>query len=178
MMKKKRTNYKGFTLIELLIVIGILGVLAVTVLLTLNPAESQRKSRDIARLKDVATLQAIVDQYINDNPTALWNNSGTVTSSSSRTCDSTGWLGIDACGYIQQLPIDPNQNTTRQVVSGSSTTSVNMNYRVVKSNGTYIICARQESKSNASKVTTDGGTAANNLIWFEAGSNLTLGCGT
>ncbi|MEK7193341.1 MAG: type II secretion system protein [Patescibacteria group bacterium] len=63
-MKKKKSisqnffkkNMKGFTLIELLVVIGIVAVLSVVVILTLNPAELLRQARDSTRLYDVKTL--------------------------------------------------------------------------------------------------------------------------
>ncbi|HLC94542.1 MAG TPA: type II secretion system protein [Patescibacteria group bacterium] len=175
----KRQKNEGFTLIELLIVIGILAVLAITVLLALNPAEAQRKARDTGRLKDVATLQAIVDQYLNDNAsTTSLIAGGTVSSnmrSNSRDC-ATGWLGVNVCGYAQRLPQDPNVNTTRQYTTDAGITSAGiMYYGVATQNGTYKICARQESQSNASKITNtaDGGSATN---WYEVGSNLTLAC--
>ena len=47
---------KGFTLIELLIVIAIIAVLSVVVILSLNPAELLRQTRDSSRLSDMDTL--------------------------------------------------------------------------------------------------------------------------
>lgn len=46
----------GFTLIELLIVIAILGVLAVIVLVMLNPGERQAQARDSGRISSVGQL--------------------------------------------------------------------------------------------------------------------------
>ena len=46
-------NKKGFTLIELLIVIGILAVLATTVLLVINPAQMVKQSRDANRITEI-----------------------------------------------------------------------------------------------------------------------------
>ena len=62
---------RGFTLIELLVVVGILAVLVVTILITLNPAEAQKKARDTKRMKDLATLQAIVLQWTQDGNAPL-----------------------------------------------------------------------------------------------------------
>lgn len=57
---------KGFTLIELLIVIGILAVLAVAVVITLNPAELLRQARDSTRISDIAAIKSSIALYIVD----------------------------------------------------------------------------------------------------------------
>ncbi len=54
---------KGFTLIELLVVIGIIAVLSVVVILTLNPAELLRQARDSTRLSDLSTVQTAIALY-------------------------------------------------------------------------------------------------------------------
>lgn len=51
---------KGFTLIELLIVIGILAILATTVVLVLNPAQILAESRDTQRVSDLGSVQSAV----------------------------------------------------------------------------------------------------------------------
>ncbi|OGM28443.1 hypothetical protein A2962_04780 [Candidatus Woesebacteria bacterium RIFCSPLOWO2_01_FULL_39_61] len=47
---------KGFTLIELLIVIAILGVLAVVILVAINPQEQLARTRDAGRTSSVTQL--------------------------------------------------------------------------------------------------------------------------
>jgi len=54
-----RNKRKGFTLIELLIVIGILSVLAVAVILVINPSELFKRARDSVRISDMNTLQKV-----------------------------------------------------------------------------------------------------------------------
>lgn len=55
---------KGFTLIELLIVMSILGVLAVVVLVAINPAEQMRRARDTGKISGVQQLgRAAVAYY-------------------------------------------------------------------------------------------------------------------
>ena len=49
----KLKQNKSFTLIELLIVIGILAVLATTVLLVINPAQMVKQSRDANRITEI-----------------------------------------------------------------------------------------------------------------------------
>jgi prepilin-type N-terminal cleavage/methylation domain-containing protein len=63
---KMQNKIKGFTLIELLIVIAIIAILAVAVILTLNPAELLRQSRDSTRVSDMATLKSAIALYLAD----------------------------------------------------------------------------------------------------------------
>ncbi len=55
---------KGFTLIELLIVIGILAILATTVVLILNPAQTLAETRDTQRLSDLDTINKAIGLYL------------------------------------------------------------------------------------------------------------------
>lgn len=54
---------KGFTLIELLIVLAILALVAVTVVLTLNPAELLRQARDTRRVAEIKTLNTGIGAF-------------------------------------------------------------------------------------------------------------------
>ncbi len=54
---------KGFTLIELLIVIAILGVLAVVVLVAINPVQQLARTRDAGRISTVSQLGHAVEAY-------------------------------------------------------------------------------------------------------------------
>ena len=56
--------YKGFTLIELLIVIAILGVLAVVVLVAINPVQQLARTRDSGRISSVAQIGHAVEAYM------------------------------------------------------------------------------------------------------------------
>jgi prepilin-type N-terminal cleavage/methylation domain-containing protein len=90
-MKKKFTFFKGFTLTELLIVIGVIGILASTVIVVLNPATQQQKTRDAKRKTDLKQIQNALDLYYNDN------NSYPVSLS----------FGSNWAGYMTPVPIDP-----------------------------------------------------------------------
>ncbi|HUX35967.1 MAG TPA: type II secretion system protein, partial [Candidatus Paceibacterota bacterium] len=46
-------NRDSFTLIELLVVVSIISILAVFLLITLNPSEMLKQSRDSQRLSDL-----------------------------------------------------------------------------------------------------------------------------
>lgn len=58
-----KTISKGFTLIELLIVIAILGILAVVVLVVINPGERQAQARDTGRISSVTQLGRSLQAY-------------------------------------------------------------------------------------------------------------------
>jgi prepilin-type N-terminal cleavage/methylation domain-containing protein len=60
-----RGKSSGFTLIELLVVIAIIGILAATVLVSLNSA--RQKSRDARRLADVRQVMTALELFYNDN---------------------------------------------------------------------------------------------------------------
>jgi prepilin-type N-terminal cleavage/methylation domain-containing protein len=181
-MKKKFTQ-KAFTLIELLIVIGILGVLLTAVIVNINPLEAQRKARDTVRLKDMAELESILVQLINDGVTIpaassgdLGNASGASSATASRTtnCTSTStspnWLGIDVCNYAKSVPIDPRN--TQSITAIGTTTSQTAAYSARVSSGNYEVRTFLESPSNLSKLTSDGGEDNAHFELFSSNSLL------
>jgi len=118
---------KGFTLLELLIVIGILAILASTVVLVINPAELLRKARDSQRMSDLSSLKSAIAYYVTDTATpSICSDTysysyvvgttcagRTTTSSVSQLTDGTGWIPINFDGLsggspIAVLPVDPN----------------------------------------------------------------------
>jgi prepilin-type N-terminal cleavage/methylation domain-containing protein len=62
----RNNRRSGFTLIELLIVIAIIAILSTVVLLTINPVELLRQSRDADRLSDLSVLKTAVSLYLVD----------------------------------------------------------------------------------------------------------------
>lgn len=64
---QNRKDNSGFTLIELLIVIAILALLAVIVMVLINPAEKLALGRDTGRISGVTQLGKIVTTYYLDN---------------------------------------------------------------------------------------------------------------
>ena len=63
-MKGNKKITKGFTLIELLVVIAIIAILSVVVILTLNPAELLRQSRDSNRISDLSVTKSAISFYL------------------------------------------------------------------------------------------------------------------
>lgn len=182
---------KGFTLIELLIVIGILSILVVTILITLNPAEAQKKTRDTRRMKDLSTLQAIIQQWINDgnepfctNDGGCWSynygpvNSAPCDNSWIRTPDENG-SAVNLCKYASTIPVDPrNGARISYVYKDISDNQIktagggnNGSYFLKMSGSDYEINAYQESLSNVGNILNDGGFS---WTFVEVGSNLSL----
>ncbi len=181
---------QGFTLIELLIVIGIVAILATTVVLVLNPAEFMKKSRDTTRLSDITTLNKAISLYQTDGGTSFGfsntvyvsipDTSATcanlglpslpdgwayacVNSSYYRDVDGTGWVPIDlsSVSYGKILNILPI-DPTNATSSGSYYTYVT---------GSWKLTAMLESEKYASQMNMDGGS---DPALFEAGSDMDL----
>ena len=170
---KSSKSSKGFTLIELLVVIGIIGTLGAVALVAINPAEAQRKARDTQRIKDMATLQSIVEQYLNDNRGAIamtnQNSSGVTTTVSS--CGSAGWLSaalgtsVSLCPYVNVVPVVPVNRSTIVTNSLGSAASKDAYYYFRTGTGTtagaYKICTYLESAANKDKLVNDGESSGN-----------------
>jgi len=62
-------RFKGFTLVELLIVIAIIGVLAVVVLVAINPVEQLAKTRDSGRISTVTQVGHALQAYYTSHAT-------------------------------------------------------------------------------------------------------------
>jgi prepilin-type N-terminal cleavage/methylation domain-containing protein len=132
---------KGFTLIELLIVIAIITILAVVVVLTLNPAELLKQSRDANRISDLNTLRSALALYLvdvaaphladvsgSDNYTYCWMTAtGTVAAYGggigvSGATGFGGTCGVFTDGYIATATSSQNAN-----VDGTGWLPVNFN---------------------------------------------------
>jgi prepilin-type N-terminal cleavage/methylation domain-containing protein len=189
---------RGFTLIELLIVVGIVAVLAVVVIFTLNPTELLKQSRDSNRLSDMDTLNKALTLYQTDFPGGSLGTANKVYVSvpdTSPTCANlglpslpSGWTygcaststlrNADGTGW---LPVNFTQLSSGSPLSGlpldpTNTTSTNLYYTYTPGNGVFELTAWLEAKKyNASgtedRVSTDGGS---NKGLYEKGSDLTL----
>ncbi|MBI3282988.1 type II secretion system protein [Candidatus Curtissbacteria bacterium] len=95
------THSSGFTLIELLIVVTILGVLAATIIIAINPAKRNRQARDSARKSDVGQIANSLKAYFALNG-AYPPGSGAATGSGLTVMTATGDLAI--------IPSDPSPN--------------------------------------------------------------------
>jgi prepilin-type N-terminal cleavage/methylation domain-containing protein len=186
-----KTQQKGFTLVELLVVIAIISVLAAVVVLIINPLELTRRSRDAARLTDLANLQQAINVAVQEsqassdvilcldaaaNPAAALATpcKGMSSDVGSRASDASGWvkvdLGTSKSVSVPTLPVDP-VNTTG---------ATGYHYTYCSDGSAWEINARLESEQQISKMDTDGGDETSDGAGdysgakYEVGSNLTL----
>ncbi|HLE48570.1 MAG TPA: prepilin-type N-terminal cleavage/methylation domain-containing protein [Patescibacteria group bacterium] len=138
---------KGFTLIELLIVMAILGVLAVVVLVAINPVQQLARTRDAGRKSGVGQIGRSLEAY--------YTSHGGVYIPESATWVST----LVTAGEVSTVPAKiGNSLTTECAVNNHSGWCYDAN---AASNGTgAIMFTALESDSEKSKCTA--GTAA----WF------------
>lgn len=191
-------NKKGFTLIELLVVIAILAVLMSVVVITLNPAEMLRKSRDTKRISDLATLRTALTLYLAENPTlggdstyaylSLPATSGTTcdgvplyggrsTNCTSTTnlqkVDSNGWIPVNfSTGITTGAPISALPVDPTNATTPQALYYV---YAISASSDYFELNANMESSyysSGSSNVeNSDGG---NNINVYEVGSKTDI----
>ena len=110
--KKKTKKKKGFTLIELLIVIAIIAILSVVVVLTLNPAEMLRRSRDSNRASDLSIIKTSISLYLADQASP---NMGTSTQCFIQ------WSGAGAADIYEFASSTTETSTTSEIALTTAT---------------------------------------------------------
>jgi type II secretory pathway pseudopilin PulG len=149
-----------------LVVIAIIAILAVVVVLTLNPAELLRQSRDANRLSDLATLSSAINLYTTDqsgasgfslgNPassylsipdtTSTCANIGfasgnvCVSATSSRNIDGTGWIPLSFKNISTGSPL------SSLPLDPSNTSSSGLYHTYSTTGSTYQLIAAMESQ--------------------------------
>lgn len=171
---KKTEKFEGFTLVELLVVIAIVAILAAIVVLIINPLELTKRSRDAARLTDLANLQqainVAVQEATNSSTNILCNGTALPCSGESgtgtRAADGTGWVKVNLSSSksvsVSTLPVDP-LNSGTNVYTYQTNSNAN--------SPAWEINAVLESQQYTSKMANDGG---NNANAYEVGSDLTI----
>ena len=151
-------DHKGFTLVELLVVIAIIAILAAVVVLIINPLELTRRSRDAARLTDLANLQQAINVSVQEatgssatdilcknNPTPPCTGESV---GDTRVPNGTGWVKADLTAQssvsVPTLPVDP-------------VNSLDYHYTYCSDGNNWEINTRLESQQQAPKMGIDGG---------------------
>jgi hypothetical protein len=196
-IKQQIKNKPSFTLTEMLITVGILAVLSVTVLLTLNPQDLIKQSRDSQRLSDLTNLSKAIFLYEADtngqgfmgtssvvyvsipDTTSTCANLGLpqlppswsykcVSSSTLQNIDGTGWIPIN----FNNLSF--GKTLSKLPIDPINTTSSGNYYTYTYDNGIskYELNANLESSKYKEQLAiNDGG---DNSLTYEIGSNLSI----
>jgi len=181
---------KGFTLLELLIVIAILAILATTVILIMNPAESIKRARDTQRISDLDTLKTAITLWITEGNTDIAGGGssgesetccidviGGVDCSSEAICDSNTAHGgnvtdIDGTGWI---PINFASMTGGSPVSHLPVDPASSYKYCYAANGTdFELNARVESSYYKTKNNIRANDGGNNSYVYEVGTKLDI----
>lgn len=190
----KKYNLKdSFTIQEVLIVIGVIALLSVATVGSLNATEYLRRGRDNQRAADMATLQTVLARYkysgaknatmgsVNTLYISLPDTSSTCSALglpalpsgwSYRCANSTNYRKLDGAGWI---PVDFSS------LSGTSLSSLpldptnNSNYfyaYAVDAGGRFVLAALFESEKQTREIAAkDGGSDDGRL---EMGDDLSL----
>ena len=192
----KFRKQSSFTLVELLVTIAILALLMSIIIISINPAEILKKTRDVRRMSDINSLNRAIQYFQASLPnTSLGSNSTVYVSipDTSSTCsnldlpalpgwsyhcsDSTNYRKTDGNGWIPLnfTSLDIGSPLSSLPIDPKNTTSTGLYYTYV-AGGSWEINARLESRKNKyggdqDSVSEDGG---DDLYLYEFGSNLNI----
>lgn len=153
---------KGFTLIELLIVIAILGVLAVVVLVAINPVQQLARTRDSGRISTVSQLGHAIESYA-------------VTHDGNFPAAGTWNTDLTTVGDIQVFPAQVTNSLTSYC-----TTNVQQGwcYAVDTATDNFALWSAMEADTNLEiNVANCGGAQAHAAYLSETG-RVCIGCDT
>lgn len=145
-MHHQTKRRRGFTLIEILVVVGMIGILASTVLVAVNPLRQFQQARNTQRISNVNAILNAVGSRIANNESIPGPDCQAVIDTVPQTIGSAASeVDLRPClvpNYIAELPLDPttgsNTCTDASCTSGSYITG----YTIAKAAGNRItVCA-------------------------------------
>lgn len=150
---------KGFTLIELLIVIAILGVLAVVVLVAINPVQQLARTRDAGRISSVAQIGHAVEAYY-----------------TSHNGDYPALLAdLETTGELTQIPAEVDNTLTTACSTGDDVTQ-GWCYDGDNVNGAFALWTALESDTNLNVDSTACGGAAAYATYLSVAGRTCIIC--
>ena len=123
---------KGFTLIELLIVMAILGVLAVVVLVAINPVQQLARTRDAGRKSGVAQIGRALEAYYTSHSGSYINASNSF---------------LDLLSSSGEISTPPGTISYRSGFTASTCANVQNNWCYLSSGGEAVLFSELESDS-------------------------------
>jgi prepilin-type N-terminal cleavage/methylation domain-containing protein len=194
---KSKLNNHSFTLIELLIVIAILALLMSIIIITLNPSELLKQTRDTKRISNLKSLNNALSIYQATKPTSNMGTSSTVyisipdsdasctnlslptlpdgytyacaTTANYKKTDGTGWIPVNFDS------LDIGSPLSSLPIDPTNTTSTNLFYTYTTGGSWELNALLESSKQKLSggddKTSVDGGDSYST---FEIGTDLSL----
>lgn len=157
---------RGFTLIELLIVMAILGVLAVVVLVAINPVQQLARTRDSGRKSGVTQIGHAVEAY--------YTSHGGVYPDAT-TCGANWPTWIDCIVTAGELASVP-QAITNSLGADCSANNPQAGFCYSTSGTDAVIYATLESASENDKCTASGAGGNGYFVWSTADGRGGLVC--
>ncbi len=186
---KKTDLHHGFTGIELLIVVGAISLLIYSIIITLQPIEILKESRDTERLADLGVLSSALNYHLANSSSSKLSNSEDFScdlhfGASSKTAenspwsnktlahggifelDGSGWIAIDLTTsniglYDEHLPKDPLNN--EKFFYAFSCDELLRSFEL----NANLESKRFRSEGSEDKESKDGG---DNSYWYEIGN--------
>ena len=113
MRQFKKTTSQGFTLIETMLTVTLIGMMATTALVAINPQRQIMNARNTARQSDIATILSTINQYIIESagtrPAGITGVETYICKTTASDC--TGLVNLheltDYNLYLSLIPVDP-----------------------------------------------------------------------
>jgi len=170
----------GFTLVELLIVMAVLGVLAVVVLIAINPVQQLARTRDTGRSSTVAQLGHAIEAFAAARNGIYPTDQGAAavcTGATSPINTDDAWIGdcLVATGEVQVLPSTVGRPTGGGAVCDTAASATENDWCYDGNSTSAVIFTRAEANANIAQCTSP---ALAYFVYSTAAGRGGLWCGT